>query len=684
MTSISDFAERVLFGTTLEEKLDGPGPLSGAVDRIRDSTVRSIATPGRPEGLFMQKGPGAARPPSDSNLENESARGQPLHFLANHELLATELMALVLLKFPDAPHAFRQGVLVTLQEEQEHTRLYLKRMKECGVEFGSFPLSGHFWRVVEPMQSPMDFVSRLSLTFEQANLDYSLHYANVFHQIGDEDTSAILRQIYEDEIGHVSHGLKWFREWKDPDQSDWEAFKSRLDFPMSPQRARGPSDAFNREGRLKAGLSDDFVDAIELYRQSRGRTPTVRWFDPGAEASLAGELSAADRTLLHQLMCDLEGLQICLSKQDDVVLVRRMPTVGFLRQLLNAGFDLPELVVFEDRETLADRKLSELSPWAWTPANHAIADIMVPATRTEPPTWRPDNVDLFRKSWATMRLQEWIHNSDNPKSFAGPECVGIPVHSVAEIEEAVARLSRRGFEFALFKADLGTAGRGQRRIACVSPLLQDDRRWLESIVRRSHEDGPLGVIEPELDRVLDLSFLWHLSHGAESPTFLGWTRQIVTQGRRYAGTRLGRPFADCNKDLSRFVLGEKCACLHAVREWLEPRIACALHERDFHGYFGIDAFVFRDASIGLTIKPLVELNPRVTMGHVALSLEQRLVPGVSAEFRILTRAEWDAMRHDLTNSPVEISNGRMRRGCLMLGEVGEHTKLIPVLRIGDL
>ena len=55
--------------------------------------------------------------------------GRLLHFFANHELLATELMALVLLKFPDAPAAFRKGVLETLKDEQEHTRLYIERMK---------------------------------------------------------------------------------------------------------------------------------------------------------------------------------------------------------------------------------------------------------------------------------------------------------------------------------------------------------------------------------------------------------------------------------------------------------------------------------------------------------------------------------------------------------------------------
>ena len=201
--NITEFAEQIVFSNSLEEKLAAPGKLSfdpNPVSKIPSG--KSLSTPGRPANLLMQHEPGRnVQPPRDDQLEDEKARGQLLHFLANHELLATELMALVLLKFPDAPRAFRQGVLVTLQEEQQHTKMYLKRMRECGVEFGEWPVSGQFWRMVEPMQTPMDFVSRLSLTFEQANLDYSLHSASVFEKIGDSETAGLLRQIYEDEIG---------------------------------------------------------------------------------------------------------------------------------------------------------------------------------------------------------------------------------------------------------------------------------------------------------------------------------------------------------------------------------------------------------------------------------------------------------------------------------------------------
>ena len=142
-------------------------------------------------------------------------------------------MALVLLRFPEAPSEYRAGVFRAMREEQIHTRLYLRRMRECGVEFGQLPLNDYFWRMVSPVNSLMDFVTRLNLTFEQANLDFSRHYAALFREAGDSATAAILEKIYRDEIGHVGHGVKWFRHWKDKGDTDWQAFNKRLVFPLS-------------------------------------------------------------------------------------------------------------------------------------------------------------------------------------------------------------------------------------------------------------------------------------------------------------------------------------------------------------------------------------------------------------------------------------------------------------------
>ncbi|MDB4437470.1 ferritin-like domain-containing protein, partial [bacterium] len=192
--------------------------------------------------------------PSAEQLEDEEQRALLLHFFANHELLAVELMALALLKFPDAPDSFRKGVLHTLQEEQNHTRWYMQRMKECGITFGDIQVSPMIWEHIADMESPLDYVSRLSLTFEQANLDYAKHYSQLLGQAGDTKSAKILDKVYHDEIAHVGHGLKWLRRWKENAQSDWDAWHKRLHIPLSPMRAKGMAP-FNEEGRRKAGLN---------------------------------------------------------------------------------------------------------------------------------------------------------------------------------------------------------------------------------------------------------------------------------------------------------------------------------------------------------------------------------------------------------------------------------------------
>src|SRR5881394_4078111 len=308
-------AERILFATTLEEKLRCPTVVT---DEQPGSALVAPVMPGRPHELkFKPQGLGKAEFPGTQRLEKEEERGRLLHFFANHELLATELMALVLLRFPNAPPAFRRGVLQTLRDEQAHTLLYLKRMKECGIHFGELPVSGYFWRTVSTMEHPMDYVSALSLTFEQANLDFCQHFAREFQQVGDRTTAKLLDKIYRDEIGHVAYGLKWFRRWKNPGESDWTAFCRQLKFPLSPQRAKGLT--LNVEGRRAAGLDAAFVAELNVYSQSKGRTPSVFVFNPLAEGHLAH--GKRFTPVKHQALLarDLANLPQFLCRADDIV-----------------------------------------------------------------------------------------------------------------------------------------------------------------------------------------------------------------------------------------------------------------------------------------------------------------------------------------------------------------------------
>ena len=543
--------------------------------------------------------------------------------------------------------------------------------------------------MIEPMRSPMDFVSQLSLTFEQANLDYSLHFASVFERIGDTDTAAVLRQIYEDEFGLVQHGLHWFRQWKNQDQTDWAAYEEALEFPMSPQRGRGPRAAFNRAGRLKAGLTEEFIDAIEVYRQSRGRTPVVHWFDPAAEAQLAHRLTEREQPLMEQLAKDLELVMVPMSKQDDVVLVRQIPSQTIRKQMIDKGLELPQFVPFSDRHELSSRKLNQFSPWAWTGDAHQSIEGLVDSAQIAPPPWENASIDLFRKSWGTARLREWLTKNESAGTdhidwFTDSNVAGRSVENINDLPKLLNELAKLGYAKALYKIDLSASGRGQRRLPCDQALDSKDTAWLQSTLRENESKSlPLSIVEPELDRLVDLSFLWHVSPESGEMNYLGWTRPIVTAGRKYVGTRLGNPLGDCDPEVKRFLLTDQAQKLQTMAQWLEAQLKPELTARGFAGYLGVDALVCRDREGELRIKPLVELNPRMTMGHVARQLGRSVSTGVESQFRILTKETWQELHRSLDAIAFERTrDGRWKSGVLWLGEVDQHSKLIPALLIG--
>lgn len=602
--TLREVAERALFATSLEEKL-APPP-AGVIDENRGKAICSPDLPGRPENLALRRDGVRAEFPGAFGIENDAQRGKLLHFFANHELLATELMALVLLKFPDAPAEFRAGVLRTLKDEQMHTKLYLKRMKECGVQFGDFPVNGFFWGAVSGMSTPLDYVTRLSLTFEQANLDYARGYARVFAESGDRETAALLERIYRDEIGHVSYGLEWFRKWKRED-SDWQSFVAGLRLPLSAVRAKG-AFSFNEEGRREAGLDEEFIRELRVCAQSKGRTPNVFWFNPGAEESVVaspGETTQAAR----QVERDLAILPAFLARREDVVLVPEEPPRGFLENLLEEGIELPEIVALEQVDDVAERKLHELRPWARTPD----AQIVIGALR------RPCGLtprELFSKAVHATFLRELLDLSDNPL-LCPQSCVGRWAASVDELQHWMESFED---EECVLKAPFSTAGRD--RVVCRTKQALPDivRKRAEGIISRQ---GGL-VVEPWLPRVIDFSL--HYDVGAQGVRRRGLVVIENTKGGQFRSATVAERFTDfLEKDVRRALFegsSRRGQHMEFVEEVLETRLGELLESHGYAGPVGVDAFLYRDRAGALRFKPVVELNPRYTMGRVALEVSR--------------------------------------------------------------
>jgi uncharacterized ferritin-like protein (DUF455 family) len=261
---IHKFAHHILYGRDLDSKLISPREIDFSLTQFDYPGAPIPDAPGRSEHL--QFSDVQVKFPRRQSLKDKTMRGRALHFFANHELLAIEMLAAIIVYLPcktEVDLAFKKTCLATLADEQKHFCLYLKRMNDFSVQFGDYPLNDFFWDKMVNINNQADFTALLSMTFEAANLDFSLYYANLFEELGDHETSEIMRIIHRDEITHVKAGVYWMNKWRD-DQSLWEYYLTHLPALITPARAKGM--IFDRKGREQSGLDADFIERLIDYQ----------------------------------------------------------------------------------------------------------------------------------------------------------------------------------------------------------------------------------------------------------------------------------------------------------------------------------------------------------------------------------------------------------------------------------
>lgn len=257
---IREFAERVLLSDSLDQKLTQPE--SRLTDHEPGPPV-SVDKPIRPANLQFASPKTAPKMPAAGAFGDAAKRAIAHHIMANHELQACEVMAWVLLKWPDAPADFRSGLAEIIFDEQRHTIMHMERGKTLGLQFGDLPVNCYIWKKSQSFSNVVDYLAGLPLVFEGRNLDHTCEFEGFFNDAGDPKSAAVMRMIHKDEIEHVRFGIDWLRKLKPDALDDWDAWTSHLHWPLRPVLARG--ERFNREARLAAGLSPEFVDRLESH-----------------------------------------------------------------------------------------------------------------------------------------------------------------------------------------------------------------------------------------------------------------------------------------------------------------------------------------------------------------------------------------------------------------------------------
>ena len=279
------FCRRILERGDLESKLTPPGAEDFAEEPRAHGGLPPLR-PARDSTLVMQSGAGPL--PRPGELADPAARARCLARFAHHELMAAEMFAWAILRWPELSLDLRRGLLGILRDEQRHCGLYLERLADHGNALSDHVLSDYFWKHVpaisEAPDGPAAFFAAMGLTFEQGNLDFAALYRDAFESAGDAASAGVCEVIRRDEIGHVRFAAEALRgragAIAGERLDDVELYERTVPFPLSAARAKGRR--FDAHARLEAGLSPEFIEYVrtarppQQLRQHPDRSPPSR------------------------------------------------------------------------------------------------------------------------------------------------------------------------------------------------------------------------------------------------------------------------------------------------------------------------------------------------------------------------------------------------------------------------
>lgn len=156
-------------------------------------------------------------PPRD--MPRRRANGSPasrvalLHAIAHIELNAIDLAWDLIVRFGHStfPHAFFDDWVKIAGEEAVHFQLLSARLVDLDARYGDLPAHDGLWQAA--VNTSHDLLARLAivpLVLEARGLDVTPAMISRLEQVDDLASVEILRRIYEDEIGHVAIGRRWF------------------------------------------------------------------------------------------------------------------------------------------------------------------------------------------------------------------------------------------------------------------------------------------------------------------------------------------------------------------------------------------------------------------------------------------------------------------------------------------
>ena len=200
-------------------------------------------------------------------LGSPAGRGALFHAIAHIEFNAIDLAADMIARFghhPDIPsndrHAFISDWISVCHDEARHFGLLQARLADLGMSYGDLPAHNGLWDAA--VKTKDSFEARLAIApmvLEARGLDVTPGMIEKLSEVGDNESADILKVIYNEEIGHVAIGARWFQRLAQIKSQNPESWFHHLVREFYKGQLKPP---FNVQARTLAGLKEGFYKPL--------------------------------------------------------------------------------------------------------------------------------------------------------------------------------------------------------------------------------------------------------------------------------------------------------------------------------------------------------------------------------------------------------------------------------------
>ena len=231
--------------------------LEGCLENNQDSPILEVDDPGRPEFPLLVD----PRKLKRRSTATEQGRIYLIHAFAHIEFCAINIALDAVYRFRQMPEEFIHDWLLVASEEARHFQLLDNCLRQRGSHYGDCEAHSGLWDMV--CKTRDDVLHRIALVprvMEARGLDVTPGMIERFRQVHDDEVVAILKVIYDDEVGHVSIGNKWYHYLcQQRGLEPISTFQALIDDYLG-GKLRGP---FNWSARLKAGFESRELKILE-------------------------------------------------------------------------------------------------------------------------------------------------------------------------------------------------------------------------------------------------------------------------------------------------------------------------------------------------------------------------------------------------------------------------------------